>query len=125
VIHRQQPEFQSQVALFNWSELLTPLYPALKLLRGSMNGVHLTKAQAGKAKAAGMKAGEHDITLPVSRGGYIGLSIELKYGKNKATKEQLEYGEHLESEGWYVAYFWDWTEAAQLIQKYLDGKITR
>ncbi len=89
-----------------------------------MNGVKLSKAQAGKAKAAGMKKGEHDVTLPVPRGGYTGLSIELKYGKNKPTTDQLEYGENLKSEGWYVAYVWDdWTEAADLIVMYLTGKI--
>lgn len=120
---RTSPEFQHQVALMNWASLFSQTYPALKLLRGSMNGVHLTAAQAGKAKAAGMLKGEHDITLPVARGGYHGLSIELKAGKNKPTKEQLEYGSMLEAEGWKVAYAWDWQEAAGIIQKYLDGKL--
>lgn len=122
---RQSPEFDMQCALFNWASLLSNLYPALRLLRGSLNGVHLSKAQAGKAKAAGMLPGEHDVTLPVPRGGYTGLSIELKFGKNKPTKEQYEYGERLREEGWYVAYCWDWTEAAELIRDYLDGKIER
>jgi len=122
-VRRQSPEFDSQVALFNWSELHEKRYPALTLLRGSMNGVHLTAAQAGKAKAAGMKKGEHDVTLPVARGGYVGLSIELKSGKNKPTKEQLEYGDHLKAEGWLVAYIWEWTEAADLIKRYLEGKL--
>lgn len=116
-------EFQHQVSLFNWSELHEKRYPALSLLRGSMNGVHLTKAQAAKAKAAGMKKGEHDVTLPAPRCGYTGLSIELKIGKNKPTKEQIAYGHHLEAEGWLVAYFWEWTEAVDLIKRYLEGKL--
>lgn len=116
-------EFEMQRSLFTWAALVTASYPALHLLRGSLNGVHLTAAQAGKAKAAGMKKGEHDVTLPVARGGYFGLSIELKYGKNKPTKEQLEYGDRLKSEGWYVAYSWEWTEAADIIKKYLEGKL--
>ena len=121
---RNSHEFEMQCALFNWAELIIKTYPVLRWLRGSLNGVHLTKAQAGKAKAAGMKKGEHDVTLLVPRGGYTGLSIELKYGKNKPTTHQLEYGEYLKSEGWYVAYVWDdWTEAAQLIVNYLNGRI--
>lgn len=120
-LQRAAPEFAMQSALFNWAELVQGVYPALRLLRGSMNGVHLTPAQAGKAKAAGMKKGEHDVTLPVPRGGYTGLSIELKYGKNKPTSDQLEYGDMLKSEGWYVAYCWEWTDAADLIKRYLDG----
>jgi hypothetical protein len=88
-----------------------------------MNGVHLSKAQAGKAKAAGVLKGEHDITLPVKRGKFIGLSIELKAGNNKPTKEQLDYGTMLEAEGWKVSYSWEWTEAADLIIRYLEEKL--
>lgn len=121
---RNDVEFQLQVALFNWASLMSHAYPELKLLRGSMNGVELTKAQAGKAKAAGMKKGELDVTLPVSRGGYTGLAVELKVGKNKPTPEQIDYGARLKAEGWYVDYVWDdWTKAADLIQKYLEGKL--
>lgn len=99
------------------------VYPVLRLLRGSMNGVHLSRAQAGKAKAAGVLKGEHDITLPVKRSGFIGLSIELKAGNNKPTREQLDYGSMLEAEGWKVSYSWEWTEAADLIIRYLEEKL--
>jgi hypothetical protein len=122
---RQSHEFNMQCALFIWSRYERRKYPALDLLEGSMNGVHLTKAQAGKAKAAGMLQGSHDVKLPVKRGGYIGLSIELKYGKNKPTTEQIWYGDRLTEEGWYVCYFWSWTEAADTIKAYLEGKIIK
>ena len=112
-------ESDHQCALFNWAELHEHAYPALKLLRGSMNQVRLTPLQAKKAKAMGMKKGELDITLPVPRGGYTGLSVELKYGNNKPTKEQIDYGARLKVEGWYVAYLYDWEEAANLIKRYL------
>lgn len=122
---RHSHEFEMQCCLFNWAELAAAKYPALRLLRGSMNGVHLTPAQAGKAKAAGMKKGEHDLTLLAPRGRYAGLSIELKCGKNTPTQDQLDYGDSLKAEGWFVDYVWDdWTEAADLIKKYLEGKIT-
>ena len=118
-----QHEFEHQCALFNWAELHQPRYPVLSLLRGSMNGVRLTPTQAAKAKAAGMKKGEHDVTLPVSRGGYIGLSIEMKYGENKPTREQIDYGARLKVEGWFVAYCWDWEAAANLIKRYLAADL--
>lgn len=120
---RNDYEFQHQVALFNWSALMSTVYPELKLMRGSMNGVHLTPAQAGKAKAAGMKKGEPDVMLPVRRGEYTGIAVELKYGNNKPTPEQIDYGARLKAEGWMVAYSWDWQDAAELIQKYLEGKL--
>jgi len=70
-----------------------------------------------------MKKGEHDVTLPVRRGRYTGLSIELKHGDNRPTKEQLDYGAMLEAEGWMVRYCWDWQDAADIIKLYLEGKL--
>jgi hypothetical protein len=121
-----------QAALFTWARNPAVLskYPALALLSGSLNGVKLTAAQAGKAKAAGMLKGEHDITLPVPRGGYAGLSIELKARKNQPTPEQIEYGQRLEAEGWQVLYIWDdWLAVKDAIVLYVesgsDSKPTR
>lgn len=119
---RGSPEFQNQAALFAWarSPAVARQYPALRLMSCSLNGVKLTTAQAGKAKAAGMLAGEHDVRLPVARGRWIGLSIEMKAGDNRPTKAQLDYGEALEAEGWRVAYCWSWTEARDIIIEYLS-----
>jgi len=41
-------------------------------------GANVSKAQAGKARAAGVKAGKPDIHLPVAKNGFCGLWIELK-----------------------------------------------
>ena len=123
---RAEPEFLMQSALFTWARLpvVHKTLPGIDLLEGSMNGVKLTAAQAGKAKAAGMLKGAHDVTLPVARGSYIGLSIELKAGKNKPTEEQLEYGQRLAREGWKVEYVWDdWTKAKALIIGYLSQDV--
>lgn len=117
-------EFDEQCNLFTWAAYAKAAHPELKLLIGSLNGVHLSKAQAGKAKAAGMRKGEHDVRLPVARGGYIGLSIEMKFGKNTPTPEQREYGELLAQEGWQVAYCWSWIVAQEIILQYLKSEKT-
>ncbi|QOQ37827.1 hypothetical protein KMC46_gp58 [Ralstonia phage Gamede] len=119
---RRSPEFDEQCALFEWARIpaVVAQYPGIDLLEGSMNGVKLSKAQAGKAKAAGMLKGAHDVRLPVARGGYIGLSVEMKAGKNKPTTEQLWYGERLEAEGHCVRYAWTWPEAKDAIVEYLS-----
>ena len=122
---RVDHEHQEQAALFQWARnpAVLKMYPELALMSCSLNGVKLSKAQAGKAKAAGMLKGEHDIRLPVARGGFIGLSIEMKWGKNKPTEEQLEYGRRLRAEKWFVCYCWSWTEAKIHIMAYLaSGK---
>ena len=85
-----------------------------------MNGIKLTIGQAKKAKAAGMLKGSHDVKLPIARGGYIGLSIELKYGKNRATTDQKEIASLLQKEGHFVIFCWDWEEAKRLIIDYLN-----
>jgi hypothetical protein len=123
---RAEPEFLMQSALFDWARLpvVQKTLPGIDLLEGSMNGVKLTAAQAGKAKAAGMLKGAHDVTLPVARGPYIGLSIELKAGKNKPTEDQLAYGERLVREGWKVEYVWDdWTKVKAIIIGYLSQDV--
>ena len=118
---RQSPEFLEQSALIKWCRLPSTLrkHPELRLLSCSLNGVKLSKAQAGKAKAAGMLAGEHDVRLPVARGAYHCLSIEMKANNNQPTKAQLEYGALLEAEGGKVAYCWSWDEARREIEAYL------
>lgn len=117
-------EFAHQAALFEWARLpsVQAAYPGIDLLEGSMNGVKLTKAQAGKAKAAGMLKGAHDIRLPVARHPYIGLSIEMKYGRNKPTAEQEWYAERLRAEGWRAEFCWDWMEARGIIIEYLSQR---
>lgn len=42
------------------------------------NGGHRVKAVAAKLKAQGVKAGIPDLVLPMARGGYFGLYLELK-----------------------------------------------
>ncbi len=95
-------------------------YPGIDLLEGSMNGVFLGKAAAGKAKACGQLKGSHDIRLPVARGGFIGLSIELKFGPGRLTPEQLAIAKRLEEEGHRVVFAWDWIAARDAIVEYLN-----
>lgn len=125
---KAQTEFQHQCALFTWARNLAVRYkyPQLDLLSCSLNGVKLSKAQAGKAKASGMLAGEFDIKLPVARGGFHGLIIEMKAGKNTTTDEQDWYAARMTQEGWAVAVHWDWEDARDEIINYLalSGSIT-
>lgn len=122
MVRKGDREHQEQSALFAWARNPATLkkHPELHLLSASLNGVKLTKSQAIKAKKAGMLAGEHDVRLPVARGGYTSLSIEMKAGDNRPTAKQLEYGERLESEGAKVCYCWSWIEAKEQIERYLS-----
>lgn len=71
-------ENQAQAMLFDWAAYNAWKYPELKLLHSIPNGGYRPPKTAAILKATGVKAGVPDICLPVARGGYNGLYIELK-----------------------------------------------
>lgn len=85
----------------------------------SQTGGKRDKRTAVALKRQGVKAGVPDICLPVERNGYHGLYIELKAGKNKATKSQEKWQKFLNSQGYYAVICYGWHEAAKVIEEYL------
>ena len=113
-------EHDDQCALFEWAEMMAQQYPELDLMFAIPNGGHRYKAVAARLKLEGVKAGVPDIFLPAAKCGHHGLFIELKFGKNKATTKQNWWMNELEKEGYLTAVCWGWTEAAALIESYLE-----
>lgn len=78
-------------------------------------------------KAEGVKAGVADMCLPVKRGPWSGLYIEMKrpaleprgHGKGGLSKEQIEFRDFVKEQGfgWVVCY--GWRQAATVLQQYL------
>ena len=116
-------EYTEQVAIFQWAQLSESKYPQLKYMFSTLNGIRLTIGQARKAKASGNRKGPPDIILPFSNDKYSGLWIELKYGKNKASKEQLEFIEFLKSNGYYAEVITGAAKAIETIKKYLENEL--
>ena len=79
-IAKSGTEESHQTALFAWAALHANECPQLRLLLAIPNGGLRNKVTAGKLKAQGVKAGVPDIFLPVARGRYHGLWIEMKEG---------------------------------------------
>ena len=65
------------------------------------------------------EAGVPDLCLPVARGGYHGLYIEMKAGKNKPTEKQLWWIENLKKQGYAVSVCWGFEAARMELEKYL------
>ena len=63
-----------------------------------------------------------DIFLPVPKNGRHGLYIELKAGKNTATKEQREFIESVRAMGYEAEVCRGWESAAAVILQYITGK---
>lgn len=117
-----QPEFDDQCAVFHWRQMQLNVYPELKYLFSTLNGVRLPIGVAVKMKRSGMTRGVLDIWLPVRRGGYAGLVIELKHGDNQPSEDQKDWIEFLLSQGFYAVATWGVDETIGEITKYLERR---
>jgi len=98
----KQREHELQKACITWATLNQGQRPALKWLHAIPNGGARHFKVAAKLKAEGVKPGVPDLFLPVARGGFHGLYIELKIGKNNPSLHQLDWLDHLAVEGYSV-----------------------
>ncbi|MDP9203478.1 MAG: VRR-NUC domain-containing protein [Gemmatimonadota bacterium] len=120
---RRDLEHQSQVALFGWAAENEATYPELRWMFAVPNWIGTrTRKHGGRLKAEGRKPGVLDVWLPVKRGEFPGLVIELKAGNNRPTPEQRKWINHLKAEGWCVLVAWSSNAAIQWIIAYLAGK---
>ena len=76
------------------------------------------------SKAMGVKAGVPDLFLPVPRGGFHGLFIELKAPNGVKFGNQDKWLKALSSQGYSVHLCYGWEKASAVILEYLNGKIT-
>lgn len=114
-------EHEEQVALMQWAGLQAARHPELSLLHAIPNGGHRSKAQAGKLRAEGVKAGVPDLFLPAARNGRHGLYIELKRQRGgKLGDEQAPWHAALRAQGYEVVVAKGWEAAAEEIARYLD-----
>ena len=95
-------EHHDQVALFRWAAWNLARYPELEWMYAVPNAAKRSPRQGAYMKAEGLKAGVPDICLPVARGGYNGLYIEMKIKGNKPTEKQLEWHVALREQGYRV-----------------------
>ena len=113
-------EHDEQAALIDWTILMSRNWPELKLFYHIPNEGKRSPAAAGRLKQEGMKRGVPDNCLPVPRGKYHGLYIELKRVKGgKPTPEQKQWVENLTGQGYLALICKGWEEAAKVIERYL------
>lgn len=113
-----------QSALFCWAALpeQSLKYPELEWLFAIPNGGYRDKRTAGKLKATGVKSGVSDMLLPVRRGVWPGLFIELKVGKNTLQSEQKEFKKFVMAQGYGFAACWGWEAATKILVEYLEHR---
>lgn len=118
--YRIDHEGGAQEALFSWCDIQRGKYQELRLLYHVPNGGKRDARTAMVLKRQGVKAGVPDLCLPVSRGGYHGLYIELKVGKNKPTDHQREWLSDLRQQGYAAVVCYGWENAAETLADYLE-----
>lgn len=118
-------EAQEQATLFEWAVRMEHSYPELRKMYHIPNGGLRNKAVAVRLTAQGVRKGVPDICLPIARGSYHGLYIELKRIKGGRTSpEQNDWLEFLKEQGYLAVVCMGWVEAADLIVRYLHASHT-
>lgn len=114
-----------QRAVFAWAALHLSRWPELRWLHHIPNGGSRGDTQRARMirgaqlKAEGVKTGVSDLCLPVKRGEYSGLYIEMKKPGGKETDEQKEFGAFVQSQGFGYVCCDNWEKAVQVLQEYL------
>jgi hypothetical protein len=131
ILAKAGTEHSHQVALFMWCALNVGKFPDLKWFHAIKNEEKSGSVVVGaRSKAAGIKSGVSDTLLPVRRGEYSGLYIELKRpsrkpkcnGKGGVSDEQLEFGKFVQSQGFGFVVCYGWEEAVKVLIQYLEQK---
>lgn len=122
-MRRRIPESAEQQNLLRWSLWAEAKYPELCLLYHVPNEGKRSRAVGGRLKAEGLKPGVPDLCLPVARGGFHGLYIELKAQGGKVTANQEKWIAELTVQGYLAKVCVGFESAQRLIESYLKGEI--
>lgn len=119
---RGSPEHDAQCAVFVWAgdPLVLRRYPLLELLYAVPNGEKRDWKVAQRLKAEGVRAGIPDLQLPVPLGGWAGLYIEMKAGRNQPSPTQRRKIELLQQVGHRVTVQRSAAAAIKEIEWYLN-----
>jgi len=115
-------ELIEQRDLMKWAELRMATLPELELLYAVPNGGARDVITGAQMKATGTKRGVPDFCLPVARGGYHGMYLELKRrGSGVVSPKQKWWLEKLQEQGYRAVVCYGWNDARETIEDYLGA----
>lgn len=114
----KRSEDTEQIRVIEWAAVSEQRYPELKWLYHIPN--EGKRDSGGKFKAMGLKKGVPDLCLPYPKGCYIGLYIEMKFGTNKPTQEQLQFLYDMKETGHYTCICYTAEAAIEVLRRYLE-----
>lgn len=116
-------ESDEQIVVFNWAQMMEGRYPELALLHHIPNGGKRSMSEAVRFKREGVKAGVPDICLPVPRGKYHGLYVEMKAADGRVSEYQKEWLSKLTAQGYFTAVCFGAQSAIDTITRYLSLEV--
>ena len=125
-------EWSEQCAVIDWRNRCLGARPYLFMLFHTPNGekreqVEYTRRDGSKgtwspsgmrAKLAGASPGVPDLILPIRRGGFNGLAVEMKINGGSLSDDQKAWLRALALENWKVAVCYGAQAAIELIDQY-------
>jgi len=118
-------EAHEQIKLVDWCDQYFRIKHKELLVNGhsplvaTPNEGKRSPMQGAKAKKMGLRPGFLDLQLLVERGGYRGLIIEMKFGKNKTTDNQKAWIDWFENNNFKTAVHYSFESAKNEILKYM------
>lgn len=114
-------EAQAQRCVIKWSQQpsIRRKWPELKYLLHIANERKDPK-EISMLAALGVKKGVPDLFLPVSRGQYHGLWIEMKNETGRASDEQKWWIAELNAQGYFAEICHGWESAVRVIEWFMD-----
>lgn len=115
-------EHDEQCMLIVWCGYMAAHDPDYGLIFAIPNGGQRNKVTAAKLKAEGVKPGVPDLFLPVPRGIYTGMFVEMKRRKGgHVSADQRKWITDLISHGYKCVVCRGFEEAKQAITAYMEG----
>lgn len=115
-------EARHQMNVIRWSQQpsIRSRWPELALLHHIPNGGTRDAVEAKHLKDQGVKRGVPDLCLPVPRGQYHGLYIEMKAETGRTSPEQDWWGERLLGQGYMWEVCHGYRSAISVLEWYLS-----
>ena len=116
-------EYKHQQAVIKWTQQsnVRQKWPELAMLYHIKNETPSGGSrQVAIDKAMGVKKGVPDLCLPVSRGQYHGLYIEMKKPGGKVANAQRWWLEHLAGQEYMAVCCYGYQEAISTIERYMS-----
>jgi hypothetical protein len=122
---RNDFEHEYQVEVIKWTRKHAGIFPGVEGIYSVPNGAHVSPQERGRLIREGMKKGVSDLELPVAKGGYFGLYIEMKCKGGTTSKDQIAFGEFVTNQGYLFKVCWSAEEAIADLIIYMNMKQTK